>query len=533
MPSLVQTLSHLVLGQKGGENRILIIELLRQRPYNINQLAECLHLNYRSIKHHIDILRENGLLATSASSGYGEVYFLSPELIQNYDVFKDIVSKLIAGKLKSQAPSHAFFQNVMEQTHDAVMIIDEAVQVMFWNKSAERLLGYSDKEILGKTIPIFNDPEFLKKAFKEVADKKEAHVQEIIGKDKSGKPMDLEINIDGITGEEGQIIAYSILARDIGERKRNEDRLRYLNVLLTSINDINQMINRVPDIETLIQTATVRLNETQLFKDVSIGLQRDPDSNSIVLVGHSGAQEAEQWRITLKGNGEGPSCVKSVAKSMKTTIFNGAGKKCVACNLNCEKEGYSSLIIPMKYHGALIGIFSVCFSHGHVIYKEEISLLEEVVNDLALARVKMLAGNQLAENEDRFSSALFTVKSGAWDWNLKSNVLQLSDGMARIFGFGHGDIEFSREMLLERVYLEDRSNVVDSIAECLKKKKEYDIEYRIVWPDGSIHWIREAGDILLDRINNPARMLAVVSDITKRKLLEGELHKVLDKAQAR
>jgi len=149
----VQTLSHLVLGQKGGENRILIIELLRQRPYNINQLAECLHLNYRSVKHHIDILRENGLLATSASSGYGEVYFLSSELVDNYDVFKDIVSKLVASKAKSEAPSQAFFKNVMEQTHDAVMIIDEDVQVMFWNRSAERLLGYSDKDVHGKRFP--------------------------------------------------------------------------------------------------------------------------------------------------------------------------------------------------------------------------------------------------------------------------------------------------------------------------------------------------------------------------------------------
>src|SRR4030042_111234 len=110
MRSLVQTLSHLVLGQKGGENRILIIELLRQRPYNINQLAESLQLNYRTVKHHIDVLRENGLLTPSSSSGYGEVYFLSPELDQNYEVFRDI-----ANKLKSQGFSFAFLHNVFEQ----------------------------------------------------------------------------------------------------------------------------------------------------------------------------------------------------------------------------------------------------------------------------------------------------------------------------------------------------------------------------------------------------------------------------------
>ncbi|MBU0684248.1 MAG: PAS domain S-box protein, partial [Candidatus Thermoplasmatota archaeon] len=467
-------------------------------------------------------------LTPSSSAGYGEVYFLSSELEQNYEIFRSIASKL-----KHIASSHAFFQNVIEQTHDAVMIIDEEEQVLFWNRSAERLLGYSDKEILGKTIPIFNDPKFIKLAIKDVADKNEARVQEIIGRDKSGRPVDLEINIGGIADEERNIIAYSILARDIGVRKRNEERLRYLNVLLTAINDVNQLINRVSDIDTLIQKAADRLNDTQLFIDVSIGLQRDPDSNGIILVGHCGVHGTESWRITPEGSGEGPNCVKSAAKSMKTAIVNGIGEECAGCHRNCGHEGYSSVTIPMKYRGGLIGIFSVCFSPGHVIYKEEISLLEEVVRDLTLARVKMLAEDILAESKDRFSSALFAARSGAWDWNLKTGELAWSDGLERIFGFGQGEIKLTHDALLDCVHIEDRHKVADATDACLKGKKEYDAEYRVVWSDGSIHWIREAGDILLDQNNEPSRMLAVVSDISKRKVLESELREALDKAQTR
>jgi PAS domain S-box-containing protein len=528
MPSIVQTLSHLVLGQKGGENRILIIELLRQRPYNINQLAESLQLNYRTVKHHIDVLRENGLLTPSSSSGYGEVYFLSPELEQNYEIFKNIASKL-----KGQGSSYAFLHNVFEQTHDAVMVIDEEGLVMFWNRSAERLLGYSDKEILGKPIPIFNDPEFLKKAIKEVADKNEAGVQEVIGRDNSGKPIDLEISVGRIADEEGKIVAYSILARDIGVRKRNEERLAYLNVLLTAINDVNQLINRVPDFDILMQKVADRLNDTQLFIDVSIGLQRDSDSNSIVLVGHCGVHGTESWRVTLEGSAEGPDCMKSVSESMKTAIINGTGEECAECHRNCDHEGHTSVIIPMKYRDSLIGILSVCLPPGHVIYKEELSLLEEVVRDLTLARVKMLAEDLLAESEDRFSSALFAARSGAWDWNLKTGELAWSDGLERIFGFGQGEIKFTHDSLLDSVHIEDRHKVADAVDACLKGKKEYDIEYRIVWPDGSIHWIREAGDILLDGNKEPVRMLVVVSDISKRIVLESELRKALEKAQAR
>jgi PAS domain S-box-containing protein len=519
MPSLVQTLSHLILGQKGGENRIDIIELLRERPYNLNQLAEHLQLNYRTIKHHIDVLRENGLLTPASSPGYGEVYFLSPELVQNFEVFKNI-----AGRLKNQASSYGFFQRIAEQTHDAVMIIDEEGLVLFWNKSAERLLGYSDAELLGKPIPIFNDPEFLKLAIREVAEKNRTRVQEVMARDMSGRPVNLEIGIDGIADENGKKIAYSILARDIGIRKQNEERLRYLNVLLTAINDVNQFINRVSDIDVLMQKVAERLDDTKQFIEVSIGLPRDPD-NSIVLVGHSGMQGTEPWRITPKGSGEGPDYVRSAVRSMKMVVINENRED------KNSNDAHSSVTIPLEYRDRFIGVFSVSFSPGHVIYKEEISLLEEVSKDLTLAIVNMLSSNLLADGENRSSSALSASRSGAWDWNLKTGGLSWSDGLERIFGFGEGDIELTHESLLDRVHVEDRHRVANAVDACLKGGKEYDIEYRILWPDASIHWIHEAGDVLLDLNKEPVRMLAVVSDISKRKFLESELRQALDKAR--
>jgi PAS domain S-box-containing protein len=528
MPGLQQKLSLLLLGQKGGDNRIQIIEHLKERPYNTNQLAEVLKLNYRTIKHHIDVLLEQGLITPSSDAGgYGEVYFLSPELEQSYDIFKGIV-----GKFKNITSSPEFFRNFMEQTHDAVVVVDEEEEVIFWNKSAERLLEYSDKEILGKRMPIFNDPKFLKLAIRRVVDKNEAMVQEEIGKAKSGKLVNLEVNIGGIDNDEGKIIAFSILARDIGVRKRTEERLSYLNVLLTALNDVNQLMNRESDIKTLVQKIADRLNDTKLFIDTSIALRHDSDSNFIVLVGHSGVHSNESWRITPEGEGDGPNCVRSAVKSMTTTIVNGSREDCVGCCRKCDPERHSTVIIPMKYRDDLIGILSVCFSPDHVIYKEEIRLLEEIAKDLTLARTKMLAENLMAENHDRFTSALFAANTGAWDWNLTTDELVSSDGLEQVYGFGKGKVKFTHNTLLDRVHIEDRHKVADSIDACLKGRKEYDVEYRTIWPDSSIHWIHETGDVVLDQSEEPARMLAVVRDISKRKVLENELHKALAKAQA-
>ncbi|MBA3045232.1 MAG: ArsR family transcriptional regulator [Euryarchaeota archaeon] len=133
MLTLKQTISHVLIGQKGGPKRIQIIELIKVRPYNINQLAEIMKLNYRTVKHHMETLLRNGFVISSKSSGYGEVFFLSPLLEDNFELFEDIIKKA------NITSSHTFFQNVIEQTDTAVILIDKDGETFFWNAAAEKL----------------------------------------------------------------------------------------------------------------------------------------------------------------------------------------------------------------------------------------------------------------------------------------------------------------------------------------------------------------------------------------------------------
>ncbi|MBK5190831.1 MAG: winged helix-turn-helix transcriptional regulator [Methanosarcinales archaeon] len=85
----------LLVGTKGGLNRARIIRALKERPYNANQLAEVLGLDYKTVRHHLKVLQDNKLL-TPVGDGYGTVYFLSPSMEGEYEVFEDFLDKIWA-----------------------------------------------------------------------------------------------------------------------------------------------------------------------------------------------------------------------------------------------------------------------------------------------------------------------------------------------------------------------------------------------------------------------------------------------------
>ncbi len=86
-------LGWLIAGTRGGVTRAQIIEALKEKPQNANQLATLLEMDYRTIRHHLKVLEKNRII-TSAGEGYGTTYFLSPQMEENYHLFEEIVNKI-------------------------------------------------------------------------------------------------------------------------------------------------------------------------------------------------------------------------------------------------------------------------------------------------------------------------------------------------------------------------------------------------------------------------------------------------------
>lgn len=84
---------YLVAGTKGGETRGRIIDLLRKKPSNANKIAEILKLDYKTVRHHLEVLEKNNIIYPLNKGSYGAVYFMSELMNANFTIFEEIWAK--------------------------------------------------------------------------------------------------------------------------------------------------------------------------------------------------------------------------------------------------------------------------------------------------------------------------------------------------------------------------------------------------------------------------------------------------------
>ena len=109
---------------------------------------------------------------------------------------------------------------------------------------------------------------------------------------------------------------------------------------------------------------------------------------------------------------------------------------------------------------------------------------------------------------------------GTWDWNVQNGNLYWSERIGPLFGYQEGQLETSYDNFLKAVHPEDRQAVIDAVTHCVEDDEPYEIEHRVVWPDGRVRWLLERGAVMRDEQGKPLQMLGVVQDVDDRKQAE-------------
>lgn len=126
----------------------------------------------------------------------------------------------------------------------------------------------------------------------------------------------------------------------------------------------------------------------------------------------------------------------------------------------------------------------------------------------------------LQQDEERLRAAFQSARMGAWTWDLETGLVEWDEHMAARYGLAPGEFEGSFEAFVARIHPDDRESVIEKITDARDREQDLMFEHRVVWPDGSVHWLEARGQPARDDDGQFLGMVGVGIDIDERKQLE-------------
>ncbi|MBR8837097.1 MAG: PAS domain-containing protein [Stigonema ocellatum SAG 48.90 = DSM 106950] len=129
----------------------------------------------------------------------------------------------------------------------------------------------------------------------------------------------------------------------------------------------------------------------------------------------------------------------------------------------------------------------------------------------------------LQASEERLRVAQAASRIGTWDWNIQTGQISWSENLEALFGLEPGAFDGSYEMFASLLHPDDRHRVQASVHHAMTTGAAYNIEFRVVYPNGTIRWALAQGKVFYDQNGQPIRMAGIDIDITERKRSEAAL----------
>jgi len=144
--------------------------------------------------------------------------------------------------------------------------------------------------------------------------------------------------------------------------------------------------------------------------------------------------------------------------------------------------------------------------------RRQLAEYRDIINSLA-------EGQNIRQDGDveRFKRSQYFARIGTWDWDVDTDKLYWSEAIYGMFGFKIGEVTPSYALFCSCVHPDDRARVRAGELRCLATGENHDEEYRVVWPDGTIRWLRETGNVVKNDHDETIKMMGVVRDITEEK----------------
>ncbi|MGB8630145.1 MAG: PAS domain S-box protein [Xanthobacteraceae bacterium] len=202
---------------------------------NTADLAEYRRSNIRAVQS-TPLISRSGQLLGMISTHWRKAHEPRERDLRRLDVLARQAADLIErGKaeaaLRESNEQLLRLASIVESSNDAIITMNLDGVISSWNQSAERLFGYTTEEVVGKPITIYIPPERHNEEPTILARLRRGERidhYETVRQRKDGSAIDISLTVSPIKNVEGRIIGASKIARDITERKRNDEHIAIL-----------------------------------------------------------------------------------------------------------------------------------------------------------------------------------------------------------------------------------------------------------------------------------------------------------------
>ncbi|MGZ8214574.1 MAG: sensor histidine kinase [Methylosarcina sp.] len=166
--------------------------------------------------------------------------------------------------------------------------------------------------------------------------------------------------------------------------------------------------------------------------------------------------------------------------------------------------------------GALNSPYLVGLSFMVILFAMSYELSCNMFHSVQMASMLQASEIELRRNKQRMKLAANAAELRLWEWDIVYDQIWSSDSTLALYGLDESRT-ISSESFFNIIYEEDRERVRFAIANSLAGNGDYECEFRIIMPDGHLHWFNSRGRIDFDDLRQPLRMQGVTIDITSRK----------------
>jgi PAS domain S-box-containing protein len=417
-------------------------------------------------------------------AGERPLYFVAP--------VEDITERKQAAEVLRESEER--FRTMADATPSLMWVTNAAGELQFVNKAYRRFFSTTSEDAQSGIwhLPLHPDDAT---AYDAAIDRAVAE-QTLFRAEARVRRADGEWRLLGSNAEphfssSGTFLGHIGLSADITERVRTEQALRATRELVQSTMDALSS-----HICVLDETGTIIAVNRAWREFAEANRPKDCDEADADAWRNRTGENVNYVGVCRRSKGENSTEAEEFADGIEAVL---KGER----NLYSKEYACHAPGVPRWFLGRVTrflsnGIPRVVIEHINITERRQAEELQQ-------------------QTAERLALAASAGDAGIWFRDFVSGRVQWDEQMYRLYGITKDEFNFSEEAWLALVHPEDRSRVDEELSAAARGEKEFDSQFRIVWPDGSIHHIRANALVKRDASGNPTQIVGTNRDITSQK----------------